>query len=182
MLAIMRSGVREEAISSLLSTAFGRATSAEGRLQVLAAVNQGAHSLGGNKAVEPVTFLSSLIRDASEPAVKVHAAYLYLVTGNTLSPDPRAISSVAEMVGPGLGSYLTPDQVGAHQGSAYYLTSLIGTYYSRFGTASDVSRLQNLPETFPYPKDLSASDMSRLKAMVVQESRRAIDAIRMSAN
>jgi hypothetical protein len=56
--------------------------------------------------------------------------------------------------------------------------SVMGDYYARYGTQSDIAWLKRVPDDFPYPASQPGTH-SLIRAELSRESKRAIDAIRL---
>ena len=175
---VMRSGISEAALSASLQESYGRALTTEAKRTLLEAVIGGApyQHMGSLQWTQPDGFVASVLRETADPGLKLLAAYAYLVSGAPGSADPGAARAVSDLVGPSLGD------LAASPRSMRLVPSVLGAYYARFGTPSDVARLEALPDDFPYPTVLSPEHRTALRDELLRESLRAIDAIRLSSN
>jgi RNA polymerase sigma-70 factor (ECF subfamily) len=124
----------------------------------------------------PRTFFDGLARRAPDVESVLVAAQGLFATRAGIDSEPVLRLRIAEWIGrdmkwashapeDGLVSDVAPEAV--------------GDYYSRFGVSTDVPWLVALPDTFPYPADWSTKQRLFLKLELTQESRRAVDAIRL---
>lgn len=171
---VMKSGISESSLSTALTEGW-RASAIGPRNSLLGSVMQGAYpSFGSLRFTQPEQFLAAVLREESEPAIKLRAAYAYLVLGEPENPDPQAMRAISFIVESRDTSGTAPVEV------SWTLPPLLGNWYARFGGMEDIPKLQSLPDLIAMSH--SSEYRGTLRDSLKREMTRAIDAIKLRAN
>ena len=174
---LVQAGAEDVAFSSGLKQVYDRCPTAETRAQLLESLNAVLYSK--REAVPPLTFLQSILRESAEVDARVYAASTCLSGRSTVDLDPLAVERIAELVGPDMKWGRESSLATGNFRMVQVAPSIVGDYYSRYGKPSDIEWLRKLPDDFPYPPAIAGKQREILKASLAEESRRAIDAIRL---
>jgi hypothetical protein len=176
MSAVLRTGIAESSLSGALEEAWRGSTTSEAKARLVDAVLRGAYPFNpareGLQWTHPEGFLETALRESPSPA----AAFAYVVTASPATPDAAALQAIADII------HGNQWDAGSSPTAWRLIAPVIGGYFGRWGTAADIPKLQSIPAAFPYPAGWTPQQAEALRADLLRETRRAIDAIRLSGN
>jgi hypothetical protein len=165
---VMKSGIAESTLSSTLVESW-RGMAIGPRNSMLAGVTHGARGMG---VTQPEGFLTTVLKEESDAALRLRAAYAYFVAGDPVNPDPEILRAIALIVEGRDTGWTSPVEV------PYTLPPLMGNWYARFGTRDDIPKLLSLPDLYTGPPNIG-DGRHNLRINLTREMTRAIDAIRL---
>jgi RNA polymerase sigma factor (sigma-70 family) len=175
--SLSRPGPHESAWSSAMLDAYESCATEKDRLSLLDNLVTVLYGKRDRAVGLPAGFLAAVLTGSYSVDAKVYAAYACF-SSSDLDLDPQVLKQVAGLFGPSM-KWATESSLATGDFKMVQLApSVLGDFYSRYGSTKDVVWLRKLPDDFPYPAALKGAEKV-LRDQLSHESRRAIDAIRL---